>query len=64
MSTKKKVKQRSSYTIDNTELEQVNSFKYLGSAVNNGNIVEEETKESTATGNKAFYTKRELLVNY
>ena len=36
--------------IENKELEQVKSFKYLGSIVNTDNIMEEEIKERIALG--------------
>jgi hypothetical protein len=52
MSTKKKVKQGSICKTASTELEQVGSFKHLGSIVNNDNTGEEEIKERIATGNK------------
>ena len=43
--------------IENEEIEEVISFKYLGSTVNTENTIEEEIKERTAVGNKAFYCK-------
>jgi hypothetical protein len=36
-------------------LEQVKSFKYLGSIVNGNNSIEEEIKERIILGNKAYY---------
>jgi hypothetical protein len=41
--------------ITQTRLEQVKSFKYLGSIVNGNNSIEEEIKERISLGNKAFY---------
>jgi len=38
-------KQGSSYKIDSTDLEQVDSFKYVGSVVNKGRKIEEEIKQ-------------------
>ena len=49
--------QPKSINIENKEFEQVISFKYLGSTVNTDNTIEEEIKERTAPGNKAFFTK-------
>ena len=43
--------------IENEEIEQVRSFKYLGSTVNTDNTIEEEMKERIALGNKAFFCK-------
>ena len=43
--------------IENEEIEEVISFKYLGSTVNTENTIEEEIKERIAVGNKAFYCK-------
>jgi hypothetical protein len=42
-------------------LEQVKSFKYLGSIVNGNNSIEEEIKERIILGNKAFYANQALL---
>jgi hypothetical protein len=35
--------------------EQVQSYKYLGSAVNNDNSIEEEIQHRITLGNKAYY---------
>ena len=42
-------------------LEQVKSFKYLGSIVNGNNSVEEEIKGRISLGNKAFYANQDLF---
>ena len=47
--------------IENKEIEQVRSFKYLGSTVNTDNTIEEEIKERTALGNKAFFAKKKIF---
>ena len=47
--------------ITQTHLEQVKSFKYLGSVVNGNNSIEEEVKERISLGNKAFYANRDLF---
>jgi hypothetical protein len=44
--------------IENKELEQVKSFKYLGSIVNTDNRMEEEIKERTALGNKVYFANK------
>jgi len=47
--------------IENKEIEQVTSFKYLGSTVNTDNKIEEEMKERIALGNKAFFANKEIF---
>ena len=47
--------------ITQTHLEQVKSFKYLGSTVNGNNSIEEEIKGRISLGNKAFYTNQDLF---
>jgi hypothetical protein len=44
-----------------THLEQVKSFKYLGSIVNGNNTIEEEIKGRISFGNKAFYGNQDLF---
>ena len=44
-----------------THLEQVKSFKYLGSIVNGNNSIEEEIKGRIFLGNKAFYANQDLF---
>ena len=46
--------------IESKECEQVISFKYFGSTVNTDNTVEEEIKERTALGNKAFFANKKI----
>jgi len=41
--------------IENKEIEQVKSFKYLWSTLNTDSSIEVEIKERTAQGNKAFF---------
>ena len=41
--------------IENKEIEQVRSFKYLGSTVNTDNTIKEEIKGRIVLGNKAFF---------
>jgi len=41
--------------IDSKHLEQVKSYKYLGSIANGDNSIAEEIKESIALGGKAYY---------
>jgi len=47
--------------IENKEIEQVRSFKYLGSTVNTDNTKEEEIKERIALGNKAFFANKKIF---
>jgi hypothetical protein len=44
-------------------LEQVNSFKYLGTMVNTDNSIEEEIKERIAAGNRAHHVHKKLFVS-
>ena len=57
----KKETRRDNLNIDNTYLEQVKQFKYLGSIINNDNSIEEEIKERIALGNKAYFANQKLL---
>jgi hypothetical protein len=45
---------------ENKELEQVKSFKYLGSIVNTGNTMEEKIKERIALGNKVYFANKKM----
>jgi hypothetical protein len=45
----------------NTHSEQVKSFKYLRSTVNENNSTEEEMKERITLGNKAYYANQDLF---
>jgi len=47
--------------ITQTHLEQVKSFKHLGSIVNGNNSIEEEIKGRISLGNKAFYANQVLF---
>ena len=47
--------------IDTMSFESVQSFKYLGSVVNQNNIIEGEIKERLIAGNKAFYANQKML---
>jgi hypothetical protein len=47
--------------ITQTHLEQVKSFKYLGTTVNGNNSIEEEIKGRIFVGNKAFYANQDLF---
>ena len=50
-------------TIDNLEVENVQSFKYLGVLINGHNSIEEEIKARIAAGNRAFYANKKFLQN-
>ena len=43
--------------------ESVQSFKYLGSTVNQNNTIEEEIKERLIAGNKAFHANQKMFQN-
>jgi len=47
--------------IDSKYLEQVKSYKYLGSIVSGANSIGEESRERTASGNKAYYANKIYL---
>jgi len=49
--------------IDNMSFESVQSFKYLGSTVNQNNTNGEEIKERLIVGNKAFYANQKMFQN-
>ena len=53
--------QGSNCKIDNTDLEQVDSLKYVGSVVNRGLKIEEEIKQRIAAGNKVFYVNKKTM---
>jgi len=43
------------------KIEQVRSFKYLGSTVNTDSTIEEEIKERIALGNRAFFANKKIF---
>jgi hypothetical protein len=47
--------------IDSMYLEQVQSYKYLGSTMNSDNSIEEEIQYRIALGNKAYYANQFLF---
>ena len=47
--------------IENKEIEQVRSFKYLGSTVHTDDTIEEEIKERIALGNKVFFANKKIF---
>ena len=49
--------------ITQTHLEQVKSFRYLGSIVNGNNSIEEEIKGIIFLGIKVFYANQDLFKN-
>jgi hypothetical protein len=53
-STKKETRNES-LNINNLQTEQVQQYKYLGSIINVSNSIEEEIKERTVLGIKAYY---------
>ena len=47
--------------IETMSFESVQSFKYLGSAVNHNNTIEEEIKGRLIAGNKAYYANQKMF---
>jgi hypothetical protein len=47
--------------VKNMQIDQVRSFSYLGAIVNGNNTLEEEIRERTAKGNKAFYANKTIF---
>jgi len=58
---KKKQHKTDGIDIVQTQLEQVKSFKYLGSIVNRNNSIEEEIKGRISLGNRAFHANQDLF---
>jgi hypothetical protein len=51
--------------INSKYLEQLNSYKCLGSIVNGDNFIEEEIKERNVLGNKAYHASQKYVkANY
>jgi hypothetical protein len=50
-----------SVNINSMHLEQVKSFKCLGSIVNGNNSIEEEIEERIVLGNKTYYANQTLF---
>jgi hypothetical protein len=48
---------------DDLKLEEVKSYKYLGSTINSNNSTEEEIKEWIVLGNKAYCANQSLFKN-
>jgi hypothetical protein len=44
--------------VENMQINQVRSFSYLGTIVNDNNTLEEEIREGIVKGNKAFYANK------
>jgi hypothetical protein len=49
--------------IDNMSFESIQTFKYLGSTVNQNNTIEEEIKERLIAANKAFCANQQMFQN-
>jgi hypothetical protein len=47
--------------IGDMSFESIQSFKYLGSTVNQNNTIEDEIKERLIAGNKAFYADQKMF---
>jgi len=47
--------------LNNVRIEQVQQYKYLGSITNVSNSIEEEIKERTVLGKKAYYANLKVF---
>ena len=47
--------------INNSYIEQVQQYKYMGSIINDSNSIEEEVKERIALGTKAYYANQKFF---
>jgi len=47
--------------IGGMKIEEVNSAKYLGTIMNADNLIEEETKERIAAGNRSFFANKKIF---
>ena len=61
MKCTRKESQLNRLTVGNIQIDQVSSFSYLGTIVNENNTLEEEIREGIVKGNKAFYANRTLF---
>jgi len=61
MKCTRKETQLNKLIVDNKHTDQVRSFSYLGTIVNGNNTVEEEIRERTTKGNKAFNANKVLF---
>ena len=61
LSCTKKQHKMDGINITQTHVEQVKSFKYLGSIVNRNNSTEEEIKGRISLRNKSFYVNQDLF---
>jgi len=61
MKCTRKESQLDTITVGNIQIDQVRSFSYLGTIMNGNNTLEEEIRERTVRGNKAFYANRALF---
>jgi len=47
--------------INNSYIEQIQQYKYLGSIINDSNSIEVEVKERIALGTKAYYANQKFF---
>jgi threonine dehydratase len=59
----RKTIQPTQINIGGEQFEQVNSFKYLGTTVNNDKSIEEEVKERIAAANRTYHAHRILFTS-
>ena len=58
---KKKTIRIENLKINNSYIEQVQQYKYLGSNINDSNPIEEEVKERIALGTTAYYANQKFF---
>ena len=61
MSRDQKAGQSHSMKIDNSSIERVEEFKYLGTMLTNKNSIQEEIKSRFKLGNACYYSVQNLL---
>jgi hypothetical protein len=61
MKCTRKETQLDKLTTGNIEIDQVKTFRYLGTIVNGNNTLEEKIRERIVKGNKTFYANRNLF---
>ena len=61
MSRDQNARRSHSIKIDNSSIERVEEFKYLGTMLTNKNFIQEEIKSRLKLGNTCYYSVQNLL---
>jgi len=61
MSREQNARRSHSMKIDNSSIESVEEFKYLGTTLTNKNSIQEEIKSGVKLGNACYYSVQNLL---